>query len=366
MAQNSVSEQLKIPADSEEYFRIPYSIAARSDGMTGAELKLYAFVYSRSRIKANANAVCRAAYEDMMKKLGIRSRSTLSRGIRRLESAELIARRKRFHTKSEYSVPDLPPDVPCFEMEDFFQTTSFEIPREGRARRLRDPEAFLLGLVATHTKNPGTKCFTGSIAQIAEMLGVCEKTVRLGLDVLTSAKLIRCRERYFRSAYSKVLHLYANKAIVRVMRHKRRKATGAPRELRSETEIAADQRAAREQFYARRRQFAERMAEQYRSILESDEQYVKLERDIRALDPKIVRADLAERQGAVNREGAQLRRRQTDLKLLLISRMAELNISPPQLDVNTYCRCKKCGDTGWLRNGKPCDCYIASKEDEED
>ena len=361
----AATQKLNIPKESEGYIRIPYSLASRNNSMTSAGLMLYAFVFSHSCLKNDPSAVCRASYTDFMSALGIGSRSTPSKELDRLEKCGLIERHKRFHAKTEYTVPGGDAKLPAIEMEQYFMNRDFYIPREMQARKLRPFEALILALIATHTKNPAAKGYEGSISQIADMLGVCTKTVRMALDVLISAKLVRCQERYFRCSYSKTLHLRAPKAIVRTMRHKRRKQP-QPQERRSEMEIAADVRTARERFYAARRQYAEAMADSYRIVLESDKEYVKLQHDVRALDPQIARAVIAEEHGASPQTSEDLRRRQKSLQALLLERMAKLNISPPQIEANTYVRCKKCSDTGWLPNGKMCDCYTASKEDEEE
>ena len=365
MAQ-TVSVKQNIPDESEGYIRIPYCSIPQFKEMTNAERKLYALVFSRSSLKDKPDAVCRASYTELMAPLGIRSRSTPSACLERLIGKGLIERRKRFHTKAEYKALDIAPDVPVIEMELYFKTHEFPIPREGRSRVLRDAESLILALIATHTKNPEAKCFTGSIEQIAAMLDLCEKTVRMALDVLISAKLVRCGERFRGCRYTKPLHWYAHKAIVRTMRHKRRKKAQEPKERRTEQEIAHDMRTERERFYAARRWQAERKADECRRRLELDGRYREILKNLRDLDPKIARAELAEERGEDRGQRAKLQTEHDMLNARLTEIMAEHNISPPELDPNTYCRCKKCSDTGYLPNGKACDCYTASEEDEEE
>ncbi len=363
MAQASVKQN--IPEASEGYLRIPYLNAPHFKEMTNAEKKIYALVFSRSALKDKPEAVCRASYSDFMTSLGIGSKSTPSACLESLIGKGLIGRTKRFHAKAEYRALDISPDVPVMEMELFFKTQEFPIPREEAKRKLRDSESLILALIATHTKNPKTKCFTGSVSQIADMLGLCEKTVRAALDVLIGAKLVHCSERFRGRRYTKTLHLKAHKAIIRTMRHKRRKAPQEPKERRTETEIAHDTRTARDRFYAALRWQAERRADDCRARLERDERFRELESEIRALDPKIARAELDEEEGKSSSQSAALKQQQDILKARLLEIMTRHNISPPDLEPRTYCRCKKCSDTGFLPSGQPCDCY-ASEEDEQD
>lgn len=365
MAQTAC-RRLDIPEESEGYLRIPYLNDPRFTDMTNAERKIYALVFSRSSLKERPDAVCRASYNELMEPLGIRSRSTPSICLERLIGKELIARKKNFHAKAEYKALDIAADIPVIEMELYFKTNAFFIPREGRERRLRDSEALILALIATHTKNPRAKCFTGSVTQIAALLGLCEKTVRSALDVLIGAKLVRCSERYRGSRYTKQLHLRAHKAIVRTMRHKRRKKAQPSKERRTEQEIAHDIRTTRDRFYAALRWQAELKADEHRAILERDDRYRRISGEIRSLDVRIARAELEEESGKHTGKSEELRHEQKLLRVKQHEIMAEHNISPPDLEPATYCRCKKCSDTGFLPNGKPCDCYTASEEDEDE
>lgn len=364
MAQSA--PKLNIPEASEGYLRIPYLNAPRFADMTNAEKKLYALVFSRSALKGNPGAVCQASYSDLMAPLGIGSRSTPAVCLERLIGKGLIERKKRFHAKTEYKALDIAADVPAMEMEIYFRTQEFFIPREDCARRLRDSESLLLALIATHTKNPKAKGFTGSVAQISAMLGLCEKTVRAALDVLISSKLVHCLERFHGCRHTKPLHLTAHKAIIRTMRHKRRKAAQAPpKETRTEREIAFDASAARERYYAALRWQAERKAESQRAKLDQDKRYSELQKAIGTLEPMIARLELDQERGVRSEELQELYRTQNSFKAEKRAIMDRLGVSPPDLDPNTYCRCKKCSDTGFLPNGQMCDCYPASKEDEE-
>lgn len=363
----TAAQKLNIPEESEGYVRIPYPLASRKNGMTGAGLMLYAFVFSRSCLKNDPAAVCRASYTDFMQTLGIGSRSTPSKELERLEESGLIERRKRFHAKTEYSIPDGDASLPVIEAENYFFNHKFYIPKEECSRKLRPFEALILALIATHTKNPETKRFEGSISQISGMLGVCEKTVRMALDVLSSAKLVRCHERYFRASYQKTLHLHAAKAIVRTMRHKRRKTVQEPRRRRSEAElavIAINEHSARSSYYGILRQRAAEKADHYQRILEQDERYAELQRKTNALIPQIARAQIDEEKKGKPGNSAKLQKEYDRLREQMLEIMTKMKISPPMLEANTYCRCKKCSDTGRLPSGRPCDCYPASKEDE--
>lgn len=362
MAQTALKR--KIPNESEGYLRIPYFTDPRFKEMTNAERKIYALVFSRSALKKDPNAVCHASYNDIMEPLGIASRSTPSVCLKRLDEKGLITRKRAFHAKTEYKAVQIDADVPVMEMEIYFKTTEFSIPRENTSRKLRDSESLILALISTHTKNPQARCFTGSISQIANILGFCEKTVRAALDVLRSAGLIRCQERFRGCRYTKELHIRAHKAILRTMRHKRRKSAKEPQERRTVQEIAHDTRTARDRFYAALRWQAERKADECRKRLERDSRYSEVQRALRSLDPRIARAELDEEQGIRSGEKERLYREKEILTAKMLAIMAEIGVSPPDLEPTTYCRCKKCSDTGFRPDGKACDCYT-SEEDED-
>lgn len=113
---------------------------------------------------------------------------------------------------------------------------------------------------------------------------------------------------------------------------------------------ALDDRSLRERFYADRRRKAQALADKYIKKAETNPEYVKVSSDIAAAKIELAKATVfgGKSAEAVERKLDVLREKQRGL-------LSAMGIDEEQLLPRPIC--KKCSDTGFLPNGKACDCY---------
>lgn len=117
----------------------------------------------------------------------------------------------------------------------------------------------------------------------------------------------------------------------------------------ADAESAEGARAARESWYAERRAAAEKKAHKALQQALKDKAYAAADGWVRQLAPRIA-FEKDEKLAAAMQ--AQL----DDAECAKAERLKELG-----LDIQVHYHCTKCSDTGFLPNGRPCDCY--NKED---
>ena len=125
-------------------------------------------------------------------------------------------------------------------------------------------------------------------------------------------------------------------------------------EYKSEATIAADLRGEREHYYAVLRQKAQERAEQNRRRAESDPAFKEADAACKRGEIELARAEV------FSPETAERLRRE----LLLQEerrRQALLHLSLTEADLQPKYACGKCSDTGFLPDGRACDCYPANK-----
>ncbi len=130
------------------------------------------------------------------------------------------------------------------------------------------------------------------------------------------------------------------------------KAPSAPAvtAYKSEAAIAADKRTERERFYAARRQAALSAAEAAREKAERDETFKSADAACRKNEIELARAEVYSPEKAET-----LRKLLQDAKAARKNALARLGLSDE--DFAPKFACAKCSDTGYLPNGKACDCY---------
>lgn len=121
-------------------------------------------------------------------------------------------------------------------------------------------------------------------------------------------------------------------------------------DFRSEAAIAADERSDRERYYAELRQRAEQKADRAREIAEKSENYKAAESAIKKGEIELARAEVyfPERVEFVRAKLDRAKRARG-------AALAELHLT--DADLSPQYVCKRCSDTGFLPNGKMCDCY---------
>lgn len=121
---------------------------------------------------------------------------------------------------------------------------------------------------------------------------------------------------------------------------------------------AEEQTREREEWYRARRDRAEEIAEYNRRKAEAIDGYTENMKEMKKLE---IAAAKAETVGSVNHTQdmfSELLRLREKLK----TRLAGVGLS--EEDLRPKYSCKKCNDTGYLPNGKPCDCYEKLKGEE--
>lgn len=119
---------------------------------------------------------------------------------------------------------------------------------------------------------------------------------------------------------------------------------------------AANARADREQFYARRKNKATANADKvFERVMKSPEFY-QATHELRKLDIEIAKAEIHTPQDV-----PKLTKRQKILQGVRAKALAALGLTERDLLPKWYC--PKCSDTGYLPNGATCDCYNATQGD---
>ena len=120
---------------------------------------------------------------------------------------------------------------------------------------------------------------------------------------------------------------------------------------------AEEQAKARAEWYRQRRERAEEIADVNRA--KAEERCGDIIREIKRLEIAISKAEARGEEDSMRGEAkALLNERDRLEKALAVIGLTESDLRPRY-------RCRKCSDTGYLPNGKPCDCYEKLKGEEE-
>ena len=120
---------------------------------------------------------------------------------------------------------------------------------------------------------------------------------------------------------------------------------------------AEEQARARTEWYRQRRERAEEIADVNRA--KAEERCGDIIREIKRLEIAISKAEARGEEDSMRGEAkALLNERDRLEKALAVIGLTESDLRPRY-------RCRKCSDTGYLPNGKPCDCYEKLKGEEE-
>ncbi len=119
---------------------------------------------------------------------------------------------------------------------------------------------------------------------------------------------------------------------------------------RSEAAIAADERGVREHYYAVLRQKALDRAEKMRKKAESNPEFYEAERAAKEIEIELARAEIYDKDKL-----PQLKKKLENVRQT--RKDALLNIGLKESDLLPAYTCKKCSDTGFLPDGRMCDCY---------
>lgn len=336
------------------FLRMPYNFMRLTTDKNGkprklseTELTVCAAVYSLQKKdeEGKISRPCDFTYDELVKRYRL-SRSSVARTIRLLSENNLIKKENRIST---YSC-DLQQEADGFLfIEDWIRSSPFSL--NGQDYYLTKKEArvlsYLISLstnVDEETKQKQHKTVYGSASFFARRLNISPTTAASALYKLKDLGVLRISGKARNGACHAWYKLKWNvldemeKAYVQ----KRRKAKAEKDRL--------NEKARRERFYADRRQQAIEHADYMKRQAERDEGFRTATATLRKLDVSIARAE------AFNLPDlASLRKQYTDAQALRAQRMAILNLD--EEDLTPQWICTKCSDTGFLPDGRACNCY---------
>lgn len=114
--------------------------------------------------------------------------------------------------------------------------------------------------------------------------------------------------------------------------------------------LAADERSARERYYAALREKAIASAEKNRAIADRIEGFTENEKQLSQMEIDLAKAEIFD---ASSLPALQVKK----ADMLKKRRMMLASVNLTEADLRPAFRCKKCSDTGFLKNGAACDCY---------
>ena len=141
---------------------------------------------------------------------------------------------------------------------------------------------------------------------------------------------------------------------VRSIPEQTRTSPAAKREFKSEARMAADLRGEREHYYAVLRQKAQERAERNRKLAESDREFAQTDAAVKRGEIELAKAEVfaPDRAGTIREQLETLRQKRA-------AALSRLSLS--ERDLQPRYACLKCSDTGFLPDGRTCDCYPANK-----
>ena len=125
-------------------------------------------------------------------------------------------------------------------------------------------------------------------------------------------------------------------------------------EFKSEAQLAADMRGEREHYYAVLRQRAQERAEANRKRAENDGEFASWDADVKRGEIELAKAEVFS-----PKEAEGIRQKLSAARHAREKALARLSLS--DADLQPRYACPKCSDTGFLPDGRACDCYPAKK-----
>ncbi len=201
------------------------------------------------------------------------------------------------------------------------------------------------------------------LQKIQAVVGVIKKT-QTALDMLAAWKSWSFSEEMIleaakRSAGAAAPLSYMNKLLSEWKRlgaftvseiPERTQQTAVRQTFKSEAAIAADERSDREHFYAARRETALRRVERARAMAEKDAAYREATEKLRGSQLDLAKAEMFDPSSLpAIQEGVRAAEQQRAEALKRL-RLTERDFLPQYI-------CAKCSDTGFLPDGRACDCY---------
>ncbi len=368
----NAAKKLNLPKRSDRYLRCPDSahhmrlptrddegdLVTTPDGEpilrapNFSDLMLFSLLYSFSHMKNKPNETCKRSYSEIEAEIDF-VRSTIAESVWAFKGAGIIEQIKHFHEKAEYKCVGFPKDEFYITFEGYLFTDKFYVPEEERERKLHKWEIWLISLLGAMCNKPEAKGCDFTIEELCKKSGACEKTIRTAICKTINMGFISSRNRIKYARADKRLHFNVNSDVRRLMKHESRLKAAEKRaeKARKDEELrAANMRAERESYYASLQNAALALAEHNRRVAEKDVEFKRADTLLRAGEIELARAEVYApetlREIKIRIEQAQRDRAHALTRLKLTEE-----------DLKPQWTCKKCSDSGFLPNGKMCDCY---------
>lgn len=347
---------INLPKDKMGFFsRVPTWIGTKGKKLSPSARAFAGRVFGVSRSK-NPDAALWTSYDQIQEELGV-CRATVASTVNALKEFDLIEENARQRNGTSYTFKAA--TGKRYDIVPLFLYTA-DVTIGGVERRLTKSQVLLLAHLMTEVKRPKNNGkYEGSVARLARELNLSETTVKKGIKVLLKARLI------YRAAEDKGVNGYklttyrVNRELFEYERFRRSKKKA--KTTSKEKAIAdADARAERESYYAQRQQEMKARADRYTlKAYEAAPILKDIAAQLRTLAPKVARAELEKDEAAL----LILTVKDQKLREERVATLRRFGIEERRMDPTFYARCKKCGDTGFLPNGKGCTCYLERSEE---
>ncbi len=346
MAVNAFKIDLKNEKMQGQYIRLPRAFNAQK--LTPSARVLKGEVYTFTKKEEDEKRICKTNVKQLAEKFGF-SAPTICKGLKTLQEESSIEKVERdkdgtgyIYTGEEklgkgYDV------IPIF----LFHTSSIV---DGAERELSVTAIRLLSHMMTdveNVKNGGVS--SGSARQYARILNVSEKAIKNATYILLKAGLI-FRPIEDRGVNShKMSRYHVNRDLFLYKKRHQKKARAKTSRLSDDVQ-AANARAERERFYSQRREEMQRRREKYLAIANADAEYKATTVELNGMPFKIAKAEIHNLP-----ELNELRSREKALQARRVAALHRLNITIDDIEGSYIC--PKCRDSGYLPDGRGCDCY---------
>lgn len=215
-------------------------------------------------------------------------------------------------------------------------------------RKLRPSESRVLSIIYTYCTNEktGTKSYSASMRELSAESGLSERSVKSAVAALIAARLIARKKKacgkLSRSTYTLVSRNFE--------RLNKKQAQNSPQKAKYSEVEELDARAERESFYAKRRAEAEAEADKLKNHFFKNIKFSNLCKRESELTVALAKATVFNM-----RERDTLKSEYEHVKKDKLAILAIEGYDLSDLEPDYYC--KKCSDTGFLPNGRACDCY---------
>ncbi len=317
--------------------------------------------------------VCYLSYAQLGEEYGY-SESTIWRALERLFDGEIIERGERTNAGCSFRFKKTLDSKEYYVTPTYLRTLTVKI--DGVVRTLRPSEIAILSYIMRKampqevftflqdkTKTPQAKSkkmketkfqCRGSVREICRALNLHPNTVIRALKALSDAYFIIVPiNEIGKNCYKKTLYEIVHKEVYDYLLHRKLPKpakVGAAEQAANAQVAAANARADRERWYAKRREKAISPAEKWKEKANKDPAYKRATAELAKMEFKLAKAEMyyPDKLPSLQAKQAQLRAEQAQrLKVMKIS---------PEWMLPAY-SCKKCEDTGFLPSGIACDCY---------